>query len=243
MARGNKSSRQPPAPQPSRGLQAPHCTVEPPTNHPPSPGEEFDFGDLNEPSTDDEQPARGRPPSLASVELTAGSAAPMRPASPSHPAPIVPGPRTNSTATLDIPHFFKHGVKGQGTKTICRLCRYTLSLHTVMALLTQNATSREKHTSSPNPPRYEFSLSSSNTTLRGHLQREHKDDYIHVCQGKGWKNQLLSTKFESEAGSEPSAGAGRFRTAFSSKAFMEHLINFIVADDQVSKLCLYCLPG
>jgi hypothetical protein len=95
----------------------------------------------------------------------------------------------------------------------------------------------------PNPPKYEISPSSSNTTLRGHLQREHKEDYIRVCLERGWKNQLPSAKFESEAGSERSAGTGQFCTTFSSKAFMEHLINFIVADDQVIKPCLSCLLG
>ena len=57
------------------------------------------------------------------------------------------------------------------------------------------------------------------------------------------KNQLPSAKFESEAGSECSAGTGQFCTTFSSKAFMEHLINFIVADDQVIKPCLSHLLG
>jgi hypothetical protein len=110
-------------------------------------------------------------------------------------------------------------------------------------LLTQNATSRAKHSSNPNPPKYEFLPSSSNTTLCGHLQREHKEDYICVCLERGWKNQLPSAKFESEAGSECSPGAGQFCTTFSSKAFMEHLINVIVVDDQVIKPCLSDLLG
>jgi hypothetical protein len=66
----------------------------------------------------------------------------------------------------------------------------------------------EKHSLNPNPPKYEFSPSSSNTTLCGHLQREHKEDYIHICLERGWKNQLQSAKFESEAGSEHSSDAG-----------------------------------
>lgn len=114
-----KKSQQPPAPPPRRA---------------PSPGEEFDFGDPHKSSTNNEQPARRRPPSLASVELTAGSAAPTRPASPSHAVePILPGPRTNSTTAWDILYFFERGAKAQRTKTICRLCMYVSPLCTVMA--------------------------------------------------------------------------------------------------------------
>jgi hypothetical protein len=68
------------------------------------------------------------------------------------------------------------------------------------------------------------------------MEREHKEDYIRICLQKGWKNQLPSAKFESEAGMEPAAGeGGQSRPAFSPKAFVRHLINFIIADDQVSK--------
>jgi hypothetical protein len=77
-----------------------------PPHHAPSPGEEFDFRDPHKSSTNNELPASLRPPSLASVELTAGSAAPTRPASPSHTVePILPGPCTISTTAWDIPHF------------------------------------------------------------------------------------------------------------------------------------------
>jgi hypothetical protein len=94
---------------------------------------------------------------------------------------------------------------------------------------------------SSKPPK-DFAPSSSNTTLQAHLEQEHKEDYTRLCLQKGWKNQLPSTKFESEAGTEPAVGAGgQSHPAFSSKAFVRHLVNFIIADDQVSKLCLHHL--
>ena len=47
-----------------------------------------------------------------------------------------------------------------------------------------------------------------------------------------WKVPAL----ESETGAAPSrSGRGTPRPPFSQKAFIEHLLNFIVADDQVGK--------
>jgi len=69
------------------------------------------------------------------------------------------------------------------------------------------------------------------------MEREHREDYTKVCLEKGWKNQLPSAKFESEAGTEPPTDAGgQHRPAFSQKTFRRHLVDFIIADDQVSKL-------
>jgi hypothetical protein len=74
------------------------------------------------------------------------------------------------------------------------------------------------------------------------MEREHKEDYTRVCLQKGWKNQLPSAKFESKAGMEPPAHAGgQHRPAFSLKAFVQHLVNFVIADDQVSKLYRHLL--
>jgi hypothetical protein len=43
---------------------------------------------------------------------------------------------------------------------------------------------------------------------------------------------------ESETGTQPAGPPGRERSPFSQKAFIEHLTNFIVADDQVDKYAL-----
>jgi hypothetical protein len=152
-----KKSRQPPAPQPphlaagsSRGRPPSHPTTRrepaPAYRLPSSSGEEFNFGDPNEPSSDeqDEQPATRRSPSLASIEPAAGSAAPTRPASPSNsavpaapvpvaPVPAAPGPRTNSSTALDITHFFERGSRVKETRTVCKLCRYVLFFDIVTA--------------------------------------------------------------------------------------------------------------
>ena len=74
------------------------------------------------------------------------------------------------------------------------------------------------------------------------MEWEHKEDYIQVCLQKNWKNQLPSMRFETKAGMEHAAGeGGESCPTFSLKAFVWHLINFIMADDQVNKLFLYCL--
>ena len=149
MARAKKS-RQPPAPQPPHIAAGSSAELPPqprprtrrgPNRPPSSSGEEFHFSDPNGPSSgdeEDEQPASRPSPSLASVEPAAGSAAPTRPASPSHsvaPAtlePPAPGPhRTNSTTAWDIQHFFKRGSRVKETRTVCKLCRYLLSFDVV----------------------------------------------------------------------------------------------------------------
>jgi len=65
--------------------------------------------------------------------------------------------------------------------------------------------------------------------LRNHLNRAHKEEFIRVSEEKGWRMPSQSEAGSEAAGSSPAA----FRTKFTQKAFLEHLINFIVADDQV----------
>jgi hypothetical protein len=81
--------------------------------------------------------------------------------------------------------------------------------------------------------RCEYLQGTSNSGLRVHLEAFHHDEYVRVCQEKGWDNQLPSYK-KTHATSASTTSAGQIHMPFSTKAFLEHLVNFIVADDQVS---------
>ncbi|CAA7260679.1 unnamed protein product [Cyclocybe aegerita] len=100
----------------------------------------------------------------------------------------------------------------------CRFCKYVTG---------------EKSASNPKL-KFEFSINTSNTTLRNHLENVHKEEYLCLCTEKGWNNLLSKSRVQMVAAPEAAHGTqGAFRTPFTQKAFIQHLINFVVADDQV----------
>jgi hypothetical protein len=64
------------------------------------------------------------------------------------------------------------------------------------------------------------------------LEKAHKDEYLRVTCAKGWKNQLPGSKASSEA----SLPGPEKRAPFSTKGFLDRLVKFIIADDQVRTL-------
>jgi hypothetical protein len=82
-----------------------------------------------------------------------------------------------------------------------------------------------------------FSAATSNGPLRNHLLSRHKDAYLQKSREMGWKIPAL----ENETGTAPAPGRETQRPPFSQKAFIQHLLNFIVADDQVGKAHFLCL--
>lgn len=79
---------------------------------------------------------------------------------------------------------------------------------------------------------YEYAASSSTSTLRGHLEREHLDDYMALSKEKGWKHQLRS---QARLNSEASVTSSTVPVdSFDEETFHQYLIRFIVTDDQVS---------
>ena len=83
---------------------------------------------------------------------------------------------------------------------------------------------------------FEFKTSTSNTTLRAHLANIHLALYLETCSVNKWTPQLPK-KFQSESKGGGGGGGGdggdRPRPAFTPNVFLQHLVNFIVADDQV----------
>ena len=83
--------------------------------------------------------------------------------------------------------------------------------------------------------RYSYSLNTSNTSLWNHLDSRHREKYLQACEDNNWKNQLPSAK-KSVNLERPPGLPVHIRIPFSQKALLDHLVSFIVADDQVSRL-------
>lgn len=81
----------------------------------------------------------------------------------------------------------------------------------------------------------EFSHTTSNTSLRPHIERNHLDIYLRVAKERGWTHELpgLKAQARSQAASDASALQVAPLVQFSEERFHQHLLNFIVADDQV----------
>ena len=71
---------------------------------------------------------------------------------------------------------------------------------------------------------------SSNTTLHVHLDNEHHDEYIMVCKQKGWEIKIASA-CRSQLGIVSALDTQRI--PFSQVAFIQNLVMFIAANDQV----------
>ncbi|EDQ99474.1 uncharacterized protein LACBIDRAFT_334966 [Laccaria bicolor S238N-H82] len=170
----------------------------------PSSGEEFNFTPLDEHSADEDVQ---RPISPTSVEPVAGSAASTRPVTPSEQA----SEPSHSRTAPDIDFFFEHGSKAPPvSRTLCKLCR-------VNGIdLRQGADS--------------FSASTSNGPLCNHLLSCHKDPYLQKCREMRLKVPALTS--ETGTASTPSEH-GTHCPPFSQEALIQHLLNFIIADDQL----------
>ena len=80
---------------------------------------------------------------------------------------------------------------------------------------------------------YKYKEGNSTTTLRGHIEREHQDEFIKLIKEKGWKFQLCSQgKFISEA-SVTSTSVQPLADRFDQETFHRLLVRFIITDDQV----------
>lgn len=88
--------------------------------------------------------------------------------------------------------------------------------------------------------KYWYSKTTSTTSLRPHLARHHADLYLRLAKERGWEVQLpgYRSQAQSQAASDASAPP---LVQFSEERFQQHLLNFIIADDQVRLyfVCFY----
>jgi len=81
---------------------------------------------------------------------------------------------------------------------------------------------------------FSFSVNTANATLHGHLEKHHADEYMQVCKDNGWKILLPKMWQMTEASTGPPSEPGfHTHSEFSRQMFLQHIINFVVADDQV----------
>ncbi|CAA7267874.1 unnamed protein product [Cyclocybe aegerita] len=191
-------------------------------------GKEFDFSGVPSTSTNDEgqtsglSQAQARP--CTSGNTFAGSSTlATHPASPAAATTVTSDTRAPSASSsysrnvaLDIAYYSSRRPKPLVSKLIAGFAIPDF---------------REKSTSNPKL-KFKFSANTSNTTLRNHLENMHKE-YLCLCAEKGWNNLLPKSRVQAVAALEAAHGTqGTFHTPFTQKAFIQHLINFVVADDQ-----------
>ena len=75
-----------------------------------------------------------------------------------------------------------------------------------------------------------YSPRSSNTTLRVHLDNGHRDEYMTICKQKGWEMKIASAR-QLQPGIVSTLDAQRI--PFSQAAFIQNLVMFVAANDQV----------
>jgi hypothetical protein len=83
------------------------------------------------------------------------------------------------------------------------------------------------------PPglRYIYSAKTSNTSLRPHLEKAHRQLYLQLKEKHGWKSQLPGQA--SQATTAATQAQDVPIDTFSEQTFHQYLLHFIVADDQV----------
>jgi hypothetical protein len=92
----------------------------------------------------------------------------------------------------------------------------------------------------PSNVHYEYSKRTSNSSLRPHIEKYHRELFLSLAKEKGWTILLpgLVSEARSQAVSEAAVlQAGRAK--FDEPTFHQRLLNFIVADDQVQQHLFY----
>jgi hypothetical protein len=75
---------------------------------------------------------------------------------------------------------------------------------------------------------YFYSLTTGTSNLRKHLTSQHEAVYLQMAEKRGWRYH--------EKVKKPNVGENRKMAlpAFSPETFLEYLVRFVTADDQVS---------
>jgi hypothetical protein len=94
----------------------------------------------------------------------------------------------------------------------------------------------------PPTQRYIYSKNTSTSSLRPHIEKHHLELFKTLAQERGWRVLLpgLVSQARSQASAAPvnNGVASGQPDKFTEQSFHEHLLNFIIADDQVCFLYL-----
>ena len=141
-----------------------------------------------------------------------------------------------STVAEDVWHFFEKGDKRLGTKSICCFCVYIL-VGSSSSLVTHSLSLQKKIVT--DPARYgkinhKYSATSSISNLCYHIENHHCDEYVRICSDNDWPMMLPKHRLDEEQGNHNSLlSPNPLQLPFSPKNFIQALVKFIVADDQV----------
>ncbi|KIL57978.1 hypothetical protein M378DRAFT_188346 [Amanita muscaria Koide BX008] len=121
---------------------------------------------------------------------------------------------SNPREAQDVNHFFK---RGKNIQSVCKWCKAI----------------EETNPGALEGVRWKYSENTGTSPLRVHLENHHAAEYIQICHEKGWPMLLPKKRKELEAQAAAMTDNHQSeRPTFSHQVFLEHLINFIVADDQ-----------
>jgi hypothetical protein len=125
-----------------------------------------------------------------------------------------------------------------GTKSFARYAG--MFPHVLVSLVTTDNTvlreTREANPANwPSNKQYEYSHKTSTSSLRPHIEKNHLELYLNLAKEEGWR--ILLPGLVSQARSQATSGAASPRgdraDRFDERTFHQHILNFIVADDQV----------
>lgn len=85
--------------------------------------------------------------------------------------------------------------------------------------------------------KYDYSKTTSNTSIRPHLMKYHRELHDRLAPENGWRP--LPSQATSQVTSEAEALQVGQQDEFNADKFHRYLLNFIVVDDQVRHLCLF----
>jgi hypothetical protein len=91
----------------------------------------------------------------------------------------------------------------------------------------------------PSQRNYTYSRNTSTSVLRLHLNCFHIEEYAKIAEERDWVVQLPSLKGKATEGTMVTS---KPKVSFTPDMVTNHLIRFIVANDQVSSIVLYCTP-
>jgi hypothetical protein len=142
----------------------------------------------------------------------------------------------------DIAYFFTAKSTDPKKLRVCIVCEYVNSqLFNTQFDLTHCISCEYKALANkeewPPSKKYSYMQTTLNAPLQSHLDRHHHTKYLHKAEKQGWTIQLVSQKdvlWKAIVGS---------CVPFSMDAVVEHLVKFIVANDQVRSLKFICVSS
>ena len=133
-----------------------------------------------------------------------------------------------SREVKDIKHFFQRGNKKTQERTVCIPCQYVLQPldHSFPSL--NMFSFSEQDLENPMNDRHTFSASTSTTILCLHLNKHHHDAYVAFCEANNIPNPFMAKPgFADQPDTRP-------RPQYTPAQLLKSIVNFIIADDQVS---------